>query len=114
GYGGIAGPWSLRAVEREAAQCVSMVKLLELCAAEFAAEAELMLSGGVGNDIGEMCGDIFAAFRRSEADLVKSSDRKIWRTGEIETVIKIQSITGKIEAGVEVIEDLAEIIHSGQ
>src|SRR4051812_4037581 len=91
-----------------------MVKLLELRAAEFAAEAELMLSGGVGDDIGEMCGDIFAAFRRREADLIKSGDRKIWRSGKIEAVVKIQSITGKIEPGVEVVEDLAKIIHSGE
>jgi hypothetical protein len=55
-----------------------MVELFKLGAAEFAAEAELMLAYGVGDDVGEMAGDIFAALRRRLADAIKAGDGNVW------------------------------------
>ena len=114
GDGSVARPRPLRAVENKVPESVAMIKLFQLRSAEFATEAELVFAYGVGGDVGEMSGDVFAAFRRGQADPVKAGNLNVRRAGEVETVVEVQAIAGEIEVGVEVAEDLPEIVHSGQ
>src|ERR1700738_3171620 len=94
-----------------------MVKLFKLGAAEFSSEAELMLANGVGNDIGEMAGNIFAALGRCLADAVETGDGNVrcpGQTGGIEIGRKIQAELGNLEAVVFVVKNLAEIIDASE
>src|SRR5882724_3405112 len=61
-----------------------------------------------------MRGDVFAAFRRRQADFVKACDGDVGSTGEIEARVEIEAGRGEIKVGVEVAEDLAEIVHTGK
>src|ERR1700732_3880110 len=91
-----------------------MVKLFQLGSAEFTAEPELMLAHGVRGDVGEMSGDVLAALRRSQADAIEAGNLNIRRTGEVEAVVKIEPVAGQVKVGVEVAEDLPEIVHTGK
>ena len=82
GCGGVSGPRTLRAVEQNGGECVAVIELFELRTAEFAAEAELMFAGGVGHDVGQVAGDVFAAFRRRQADLVEAGDLDVRGAGD--------------------------------
>ena len=93
---------------------MAMIELIKLRTAIFTAEAELMFAGGVGNDVGQVAGDVFATFRRSQADFVKACDHDVRSAGDIEAVVDIQAGGGEIEVGVEVAEGLMEVVHAGE
>ncbi len=89
-----------------------MVELFQLSSAEFATEPELMLAHGVGGDVGEMSGDVLATFRGRQADTIEAGNLNVRRTGQVEPVVKVQTVTAELKVGVEVAEDLPEIVHA--
>src|SRR5580692_12264278 len=73
-----------------------------------------MFAYRVRDDVGEMSGDVFAAFRRSQPHAVKPGNLNVWRAREIETVVEIEPIAREVEVCIEVAEDLAEVVYAGQ
>jgi len=112
--GGVRGPRALRAVEQNAGERVAVIELFKLRAAEFAAETELVLAGGVRNDVGQVPRNVLAAFRRGQAGFVEAGDLNVRRAGETKAVVNIQARAGEIEIRVEVAESLMEVVHAGE
>src|ERR1700737_3789566 len=94
-------PGTLRSVESQRAQAVPMVELFKLGAAEFSTKAKLMLAHGVGDYVGEVASDIFAALRRRLADAIEAGDgdvRGACQTGGVEIGRKIKAVRGNLES----------------
>ena len=73
--GCVDGGGDPRAVEGEGADGVALVELVELGLAELAAEAEGVFAADVRELVGEVAGDVVAAFGRCEADgIVAAAD----------------------------------------
>src|SRR5271157_71713 len=96
-----------------------MIKLVDPALAEFTTKPELLAAMRIGKDVSQLPGNVIPALRRSKSDLLKSSDlhvrsarnwipidRGIW------TQVKAQSFC--IKCAVRVMEDLVEIVHTGQ
>ena len=49
-----------------------MVELIDAALPDFASKTELVPSGAVRNNVGEVAGNVIAAFRRRKSNLLKS------------------------------------------
>ncbi len=97
---------------------MTMVELFKLGAAEFSSDAELMLANSVGDDVGEVPGDILATLWGRLADAIEASDgdvRSPCQTGGVEIGSKIQSRMSETwKPWFSVIKNLTEIIDAGE
>ena len=63
---------ALRSIKGKTAERVAMIELVELRLAELAAQLDLVLADHPRKVIGEVAGDIVAAFRRRLADGIEA------------------------------------------
>src|SRR5438045_1051271 len=81
---------------------------------EFTSETVLMFAAAIGNDIREVIGEVAAALRRSQANLLEPRNANVWRSEDRLSVIgsiraKEQAQGLGIEAVVVVVEKLVEV-----
>ena len=96
-----------------------MIELIHASLPDFTTETQLVPADVVGNDIGEHSGYIVAAFRRRNADLLKTGDGNIRGAqdglsldGRVRAEVQAQRLG--IEAIVGVAESLVEVVDSEQ
>src|ERR1700730_16298682 len=93
------------------------VKFVDTSLANFSSKAELMLAGGVGNDVRQHSGFVITALRRSDADLFKSRNGYI---GSSQNGFSMDRSIGAlekserhgIEVGICITESLDEVVHA--
>src|SRR5262249_57509910 len=78
-------------------------------------EPEVVLGDKVGNNVSQVAGDVIAAFRRRESDLLKATDSDIRSTQNRLAVIGCIRAQEKaqgfgVEAIVEIVKDLVEVV----
>src|SRR5260370_30870883 len=96
-----------------------MVELMHVGLADFASEAKLVRSPDIGDDIGRVRGEVTAAFRRREPDLLKPRDINVGSAMygfPVDSRIgaKEQAQSFRIEAVVEVAESLVEVVGANE
>src|SRR5712692_10767387 len=64
-------PWPLCSIEGELSSPTAVIELVHVRLADLSPETELVFPHGVGDDVGQMAGDVVAALRRRESDLLK-------------------------------------------
>src|ERR1700719_248739 len=93
------------------------IKFVDTSLANFSAEAELMFTRRVGNDVRKHSGFVVAALRRSDADLFKSRNGYI---GSSQNGFSMDRSIGAlekserhgIEVGICITESLVEVVHA--
>src|SRR5207249_11321911 len=77
-----------------------MIELIEFSVAVFGSEAELVLSGAVGNDVGKVQGQVASALRRRQTYLFKSPRTALgrWRDDDIGSAVDGLSVGGGVRA----------------
>jgi hypothetical protein len=78
-----------------------VIEFFQLSPAELSAKTVLVLAHRVGDNVGQMCGNVFAAFWRRQADSVKPCNLNVGCSGQIESVVEVQSVTCQIEDSEE-------------
>src|SRR5215469_15682717 len=113
--GGTVGrPRALRAVKNELSRGSAEVKLVYAALTKLTTEAELMGALDVGNNVGDMAGDVVAAFGRRNPHTVEIADDDLRRSQNRFAVdsrigAQIQAQGLHVEAVVRVVKDLVEI-----
>ena len=77
-----------------------MIELIEFSVAVFGSEAELVLSGAVGNDVGKVQGQVASALRRRQTYLFKSPRTALGRRrdDDIGSAVDGLSVGGGVRA----------------
>ena len=96
-----------------------MIESIEMGLANLTSEAELVGTGGVGDDIVRVPSQVTAALRVRNARLLESLDAKVWSSDNGAAVVegvraKEQTYVCWNEAVVEVIEKLIEVVCAEQ
>src|SRR5262249_2473821 len=115
----VVRPWTLSAVKDKFSSSTARIELIHAGLTKLASEARLVLTNNVGNNVREVAGDVIAAFRRGESDLFKASDSDVWSAQDRLAVIggigaQEQAQGFGIEAIVEIVKDLIEVIDADQ
>ena len=108
----ICEPRPLRAIKEKAPQCLAMVELVYLCLPIFSSKAVLVLAHNVGERVRHVAGDVVAACRRCQTGLVETTDNEMRRSSKSCARTEVETKRLCIKAGVEIMEDLVERIHS--
>ena len=108
----VPGKGTLGAIISKCPQGVTMIELVELRLAEFSTQFDLMFADHPREIVGEVASDVVTALGRGLADIIKASYPDAGRTFQGRP--GDQSKRGDVEAVVEVVEYLVEVIYSGQ
>src|SRR3984893_7674552 len=117
-------PGSLGSVEHVFSERVPEVEFIHPALPDLTSKAELVLPRGVGNYVGELSGDLIAAFRWRDAHLLKPASGRS-NDGDVRRPENGLSLNERVraleqahrfavEAGVGIAEGLIKIVHTEQ
>ena len=114
GYEGRVGPGiGGELLKGERAALAGVIYVVDLAAADFTAEAELMFADDVRESLSEMGGDIFTAGRGSWPDGIEAGDGDVGGSGKVRGCdSRIKAESHRIKAVVEIGEGLVEEVEA--
>src|SRR5260370_25118855 len=78
-YSRVSCPESLCPVEGKFPRAAPVIELIHVRVPNLASETQLVLANNVGNNVGQVAGNVIAALGRCEADLLKARDDNVGR-----------------------------------